>query len=69
MDLSSESISAFMARWGRLGGLARTERKRAASRHNLAAYRQRAAVLPMQGASVAPLPVLFFPMRDNHAYA
>jgi hypothetical protein len=70
MDISSEGIHAWMARWGRLGGLSRSERKRSASQHNLAAYRQqRAAVLPTQGVSAVPLPVLFFPVRNDNADA
>jgi hypothetical protein len=70
-DISEESISALMARWGRAGGLARSERKQTASRRNLENYRQRAAVsaMPTQAASAAPLPVLFFPVRNENANA
>jgi len=49
-DISEESIHALMSAWGRLGGLSRSERKRAASRRNLLAYRQRAAAMPLQAA-------------------
>ena len=68
-DISEESISALMAKWGRLGGLARTPRKRAASQRNLENYRQHAAALPTPSASAAPLPVLFFPVRNDNADA
>lgn len=67
MDISSEGIHAWMALWGRLGGLSRSERKRSASRRNLLAYRQRAAAMPLQA---EPVPVLFFPIRkDDNADA
>ena len=74
MDISSEGIHAWMALWGRLGGLSRSERKRAASRRNLLAYRQRAAAMPLQAADDGGQPVLpvlfFFPIRkDDNADA
>jgi hypothetical protein len=72
MDISSEGIHAWMALWGRLGGLSRSERKRMASQRNLALYRQRAAAMPLQAADAGgqPVPVLFFPIRkDDNADA
>jgi hypothetical protein len=64
-DISEESIHALMSAWGRLGGLSRSERKRAASATNLQNYRQHATTMPTHDASAAPLPVLFFPRNDN----
>jgi len=42
-EILDQSIRALLAQWGRKGGQATSERKRAASRRNLEAARKKAA--------------------------
>lgn len=66
-EISDESIRALMSRWGRKGGQATSERKRAASRRNLAAARQRAATpTPESPAPVSgPRPLLLITNKEE----